>query len=121
MELLVAVAECYDWLLLLDCSEYARTIVRLRESFCPGRLRSNSTEELISSFETLKECQALHTLASFYVGIEERMFGELLATLADEWRRHVNRSVGSRLLGLYCLEEWVVGSSSHSQERRLMG
>ena len=60
---------------------------------------------------------------------EERMFGELLATLADEWRRHVNRSVGSRLLGgfqeicskLYCLEEWVVGSSSHSQERRLMG
>ena len=63
------------------------------ESFCPGRLRSNSIEELLSKFETLKECQAPHTLASFYVGIgiislnlvlgpfeficekEERMFG----------------------------------------------
>jgi len=66
---------------------------------------------------------------------EERMFGELGKVtrfgLADigHARRHVNHSVGSRLLGgfqeicskLYCLEEWVVGSSSHSQERRLMG
>ena len=45
---------------------FAAQFVKEGEFFFRGRLHSNSTEELLYKF---KECQALHTLASFYVGI----------------------------------------------------
>ena len=118
---------------------FAAQFVKEGEFFFRGRLHSNSTEELLYKF---KECQALHTLASFYVGISMISLTLFLGPFEFicktrghgscrhwriGWTRHVNRSWFAlglagfrRFVANYCIEEWIVHTQSRASTDGMM-